>query len=86
MSPGSELLRPWCKSAGCQRLDAGLADGYFVLPNTINDYLADGPYPTIDRSHPAVIEAVNAVRARISKLLSVNGSRTVDSFHRSSAA
>jgi len=67
---------------GASALMQGLADGYFVLPNTINDYLADGPYPTIDRSHPAVIEAVNAVRARISKLLSVNGSRTVDSFHR----
>jgi len=67
---------------GASALMQGLADGYFVLPNTINDYLADGPFPTIDRSHPAVIEAVNAVRARINKLLSVNGSRTVDSFHR----
>jgi succinate dehydrogenase flavoprotein subunit len=67
---------------GASALMQGLADGYFVLPNTINDYLADGPFPTIDRSHQAVIEAVNAVRARINKLLSVNGSRTVDSFHR----
>jgi succinate dehydrogenase / fumarate reductase flavoprotein subunit len=60
----------------------GLADGYFVLPNTINDYLADGPFPDVDASHPAVVEAVEAVRARIDKLLSVDGSRTVDSFHR----
>jgi succinate dehydrogenase / fumarate reductase, flavoprotein subunit len=67
---------------GASALMQGLADGYFVLPNTINDYLADGPFPTIDRSHPAVIEAVDAVRARINKLLSVNGSRTVDSFHK----
>jgi len=60
----------------------GLADGYFVLPNTINDYLADGPFPKVDASHPAVIDAVDAVTARINKLLSVNGSRTVDSFHK----
>jgi succinate dehydrogenase / fumarate reductase flavoprotein subunit len=67
---------------GASALMQGLADGYFVLPNTINDYLADGPFPTIDRSHPAVMEAVKGVRARITKLLSVNGSRTVDSFHK----
>jgi succinate dehydrogenase flavoprotein subunit len=67
---------------GASALMQGLADGYFVLPNTINDYLADGPFPDVDASHPAVVEAVEAVRARIEKLLSVNGSRTVDSFHR----
>jgi succinate dehydrogenase / fumarate reductase, flavoprotein subunit len=67
---------------GASALMQGLADGYFVLPNTINDYLADGPFPGVDGSHPAVIEAVDGVRARIKKLLSVNGSRTVDSFHR----
>jgi succinate dehydrogenase / fumarate reductase, flavoprotein subunit len=67
---------------GASALMQGLADGYFVLPNTITDDLADGPFPTIDGSHPAVAEAVGAVRARINKLLSVNGTRTVDSFHR----
>jgi succinate dehydrogenase flavoprotein subunit len=67
---------------GASALMQGLADGYFVLPNTINDYLASGPFPKVDESHPAVIEAVTAVRGRIDKLLSVNGSRTVDSFHR----
>ncbi|HEX5905861.1 MAG TPA: fumarate reductase/succinate dehydrogenase flavoprotein subunit [Propionibacteriaceae bacterium] len=67
---------------GASALMQGLADGYFVLPNTISDYLADGPFPQVDQSHPAVTEAVEAVRARINKLLSVNGSRTVDSFHR----
>ena len=36
----------------------GLADGYFVLPNTINDYLAAGPFPKVDANHPAVVEAV----------------------------
>src|SRR5687767_10596615 len=67
---------------GASALMQGLADGYFVLPNTINDYLADGPFPKVAESHPAAVEAVGAVRARINKLLSVNGSRTVDSFHR----
>jgi succinate dehydrogenase / fumarate reductase, flavoprotein subunit len=67
---------------GASALMQGLADGYFVLPNTINDYLADGPFPDVDASHPAVVEAAEAVRARIDRLLSVDGSRTVDSFHR----
>jgi len=67
---------------GASALMQGLADGYFVLPNTINDYLADGPFPKVAESHPAAVEAVQAVRARIDKLLSVNGSRTVDSFHK----
>jgi succinate dehydrogenase / fumarate reductase, flavoprotein subunit len=67
---------------GASALMQGLADGYFVLPNTINDYLADGPFAKIDASNPAVVEAVKAVRGRINKLLSVNGTRTVDSFHK----
>jgi succinate dehydrogenase flavoprotein subunit len=67
---------------GASALMQGLADGYFVLPNTINDYLADGPFSEVDASHPAAVEAVAAVRARIDKLLSVNGSRSVDSFHK----
>ena len=67
---------------GASALMQGLADGYFVLPNTINDYLADGPFPKIDASHQAAVEAVASVRARIDRLLSVNGSRSVDSFHK----
>ncbi len=67
---------------GASALMQGLGDGYFVLPNTICDYLADGPFPKIDKTHPAVIEAVDAVGSRIDKLLSVNGNRTVDSFHK----
>ena len=67
---------------GASALMQGLADGYFVLPNTVSDYLADGPFPAVDESHPAVIDAVKSVRGRINRLLSVNGSRTVDSFHK----
>ena len=39
----------------------GLGDGYFVLPNTICDYLADGPFPKIDKFQPAVV-SIDAVR------------------------
>ncbi|GAB2597428.1 fumarate reductase/succinate dehydrogenase flavoprotein subunit [Microlunatus antarcticus] len=67
---------------GASALMQGLADGYFVLPNTINDYLAAGPFPKVEASHPAVAEAVGSVKGRIDKLLSIKGSRTVDSFHK----
>ncbi|SDU84845.1 succinate dehydrogenase subunit A [Microlunatus sagamiharensis] len=67
---------------GASALMQGLADGYFVLPNTINDYLAAGPFAKVEETHPAVVEAVDAVKGRIEKLLSIKGSRTVDSFHK----
>ncbi len=67
---------------GASALMQGLADGYFVLPNTINDYLAAGPFSELDATHPAAREAAEAVQERIEKLLSIDGTRTVDSFHR----
>jgi succinate dehydrogenase / fumarate reductase flavoprotein subunit len=67
---------------GASALMQGLADGYFVLPNTINDYLAAGPFEKVDETHPAAQEAATAVRQQIDKLLSINGDRTVDSFHK----
>lgn len=67
---------------GASALMQGLADGYFVLPNTINDYLAGGPFPKVDDSNPAAAEALASVKERVDKLLSINGTRTVDSFHR----
>src|SRR5680860_12340 len=67
---------------GASALMQGLADGYFVLPSTINDYLASGPFEKVDESHPAAQEAAAAVRTRVDALLSVNGDRTVDSFHK----
>lgn len=42
----------------------GLADGYFVLPNTINDYLADESFEKIDDSHPQVIDAMNKTQKK----------------------
>ena len=67
---------------GASALMQGLADGYFVLPNTINDYLAAAPFEKIDDTHPAAVEALESVKGRIDKLLSVKGNRTVDSFHK----
>lgn len=67
---------------GASALMQGLADGYFVLPSTISDYLAKGGFEPIDASHPAVKEVVEEVTARTQKLLSIQGTRSVDSFHR----
>ncbi|MDG9675531.1 fumarate reductase/succinate dehydrogenase flavoprotein subunit [Micromonospora sp. DH14] len=67
---------------GASALMQGLADGYFVLPTTIANYLASGGLDKVDASHPAAIEARNDVEDRVRRLLAVNGDRTVDSFHR----
>ena len=67
---------------GASALMQGLADGYFVLPNTINDYLADAPFERIGLDHPAVVEALADVNGRIERLLAIKGTRTVDSFHK----
>ncbi|WP_152362621.1 fumarate reductase/succinate dehydrogenase flavoprotein subunit [Microlunatus speluncae] len=67
---------------GASALMQGLGDGYFVLPYTINDYLADGPFEDVDESHPDAAAAIDQVKGRIDQLLAVNGSRTVDSFHK----
>jgi succinate dehydrogenase / fumarate reductase flavoprotein subunit len=67
---------------GASALMQGLADGYFVLPSTIANYLASGPIEKVEASHPAVVEARADVEDRIQRLLAVDGDRTVDSFHR----
>jgi succinate dehydrogenase / fumarate reductase flavoprotein subunit len=67
---------------GASALMQGLADGYFVLPNTIRDYLAAGPFPTVAADAPEVVEAAESVRSRIRHFLSASGTRSVDSFHR----
>ena len=67
---------------GASALMQGLADGYFILPYTIGDYLATNKLDRVDANHPAVREADAAVRGRITKLLGVRGGRTADSFHR----
>ncbi|MZD10258.1 succinate dehydrogenase (quinone) flavoprotein subunit [Streptomyces sp. SID5785] len=68
---------------GASALMQGLADGYFVLPATINDYLAKHPHEEeIGDDHPVVQEVVAETEDRINLLLSVDGDRTPDSFHR----
>ncbi|WP_063732714.1 fumarate reductase/succinate dehydrogenase flavoprotein subunit [Streptomyces sp. RTd22] len=67
---------------GASALMQGLADGYFVLPATINDYLARHPHDEVDPEHPAVTEALMSVTDRLRRLLENDGDRTPDSFHR----
>jgi succinate dehydrogenase / fumarate reductase flavoprotein subunit len=67
---------------GASALMQGLSDGYFVLPVTIGDYLASNKLPEVAPDAPEVLEAVDSVNERIDTLLSINGTRTVDSFHR----
>ena len=67
---------------GASALMQGLADGYFVLSNTIRDYLADGPFERVPEDHPAVLEAQQSVRDRIDTLMQAGGTRSVDSYHR----
>ncbi|TDE30748.1 fumarate reductase/succinate dehydrogenase flavoprotein subunit [Actinomadura sp. 6K520] len=65
---------------GASALMQGLADGYFVLPNTIGDYIARNDLGAV--AETAVTEAEERVKSRIDRLLSVDGDRSVDSYHR----
>jgi len=67
---------------GASALMQGLADGYFVLPNTLPNYLAGQMRKRPSPDCPEFQEAEEIVRARIEKLLKVNGTRSPDSFHR----
>ena len=67
---------------GASALMQGLADGYFVLPNTIGDYLASNKFEKLDASHAAAREAESNVHAVTRKLLDAKGKRSVDSYHR----
>ena len=67
---------------GASALMQGLADGYFVIPYTIGDYLARTAPKPVDTSHPAFAEADRAVQERTARLLSINGNRTPDQFHK----
>jgi succinate dehydrogenase / fumarate reductase flavoprotein subunit len=67
---------------GASALMQGLADGYFVLPYTLPNYLAGqmGKRPSVD--HPEFERTENEVRSRVKRLLDADGKRSVDSFHR----
>jgi succinate dehydrogenase / fumarate reductase flavoprotein subunit len=67
---------------GASALMQGLGDGYFVLPNTIGDYLASNKFEKVDATHAAAREAEAGVHAVTRKLLDAKGKRSVDSYHR----
>lgn len=67
---------------GASALMQGLADGYFIIADTIGNYLGSTSLGTVETGHPAFAAAEQQVRSRIRKMLDVNGSRSVDSFHR----
>jgi len=67
---------------GASALMQGLADGYFVIPYTIGDYLASNPLPKITTNHDAFKEAAGNAQGQINKLLGVKGSRGIREIHR----
>ena len=67
---------------GASALMQGLADGYFILPYTIGDYLAQAKLPKVDETHAAFQDAMRNVDCQVKRLLEINGTRSVDSFHR----
>lgn len=68
---------------GASALMQGLADGYFIIPYTIGDYLANlGWNDRVNTDHPAFREAAQAAEDKLKRLLAINGSRTVDELHR----
>ncbi|MCS6951381.1 MAG: fumarate reductase/succinate dehydrogenase flavoprotein subunit [Bryobacterales bacterium] len=67
---------------GASALMQGLADGYFIIPYTVGDYLAGTKLDKVSEDHPACREAIDNVRCITKRLLSIKGKRTVDSFHR----
>ena len=67
---------------GASALMQGLADGYFILPNTISDYLVTKNQPKPSTSHPEFKKAEEEIASRTRKLLSIRGKKTVTEFHR----
>ncbi len=67
---------------GASALMQGLADGYFIIPYTIGGYLAGNSLEKVTTDHPAFRESESEVKEMTNKLLSINGKRTVDDFHK----
>jgi len=67
---------------GASALMQGLADGYFVIPYTLGDYLASNKTDTIDTNHSAFDQAEKDVRDKIERMLSINGNKTVMEYHK----
>jgi len=67
---------------GASALMQGLADGYFVIPNTVGDYLATIGPKAVDKNHPAFAAAKAKVEEQTKKLLAIKGTKTVAEYHR----
>ncbi len=67
---------------GASALMQGLADGYFVIPYTIGDYLAELPMEKVGTDRPEFTVALQGANAMVDKFLSIKGKKTVDEFHR----
>lgn len=67
---------------GASALMQGLADGYFILPYTIGHYLGSNKLSDVDTTHPEFQKAEDEAKARIDKLLNINGTKSTDEFHR----
>jgi succinate dehydrogenase / fumarate reductase flavoprotein subunit len=67
---------------GASALMQGLADGYFIIPYTIGNYLAEAGHKPIDINHQAFKEAEEAVKSKSKKLLSIKGKKDVYTFHK----
>ena len=67
---------------GASALMQGLADGYFVVPYTVGGYLAGKSFQELNTSHAAFKDTAKEAEERLNKLLSIDGKRTVDDFHR----
>jgi len=67
---------------GASALMQGLSDGYFIIPYTVGNYIADADLGEVDSKHEAFDEAATNAQAHIDKLLNVQGDRSVVDFHR----
>jgi succinate dehydrogenase / fumarate reductase flavoprotein subunit len=67
---------------GASALMQGLADGYFIIPYTIGNYLAQTKLEAVSESTAEAKEALQAAEARVKRLLNINGKRSPDSFHK----
>jgi len=67
---------------GASALMQGLADGYFILPYTLPNYIASSALEKVDTSHPAFAAAKEEVMKRVTTMVNIRGKRTVDSIHK----
>lgn len=67
---------------GASALMQGLADGYFVIPSTIGNYLASTNLAKVDTDHPMFQQVQAQAEAQVAKFMAINGKRSVDSFHK----